>query len=789
MKKALLIAEKSSLMNDIRTTFQKHKDEFDFSITFVCQSGHLLTLLKPNEIDEEQKSWKWDNLPFHPKDYDGWKYKIIPGSESKFQKIKEELNSGIYDFIIHAGDPDQEGQLLVNLVLNFTGTNLPVKRFWTNSQAEKDILHALKNMEDNNNERLTNLYHAALARQHIDYLIGMNITEAASLKMNTMVVTGRCKTPACQIVCDREKEIENFVPKTDYELDCLYEEGFIGTLINVEDGKGKRFETKEELSKFAENLSDTAKIISLKKQRVKQSAPALYDMTTLQVEASQKYGYNSDKTLALTQKLYEKKYVSYPRTDCKVLSSNIDLRELLQSVSALPELEETANNITNDAIQNVYKNKTYINDAEMEEHGHYALSPTSNPVDITDITSEEKNILTMIYKRFLAIFLPPVVQDKTTIITENNGHQFKTLGKILIDKGYTNILEKEFKDAPLPEGLEEGQIVSVESYRPVEKTTTCPKRYTNGELIEVLEHPAKFLHDASYKSLNDKLRIGTSATRAAIIQQLVEQNHYLEYKKGKGKAEVIVPTSICRKIIDNFDNRDICKVDLSGQLEVNLQEIKKGNLDYKEVEREAEQFVYSMIEDIKHSPNIKPLSASKNIVCSCPKCDGDIIEGKKGYFCSNYKQGCESKLFKNILGATITSKDIEVLAGGGTIKKKLTKEKEDGTTVSWEQKLKLNMDDLSYEFVKEQDKESKLACPECSEHLKIGKYKAYCSCGFTIPSMCCDKSLSEAVLKELLLKGKTSQKVKGLVSQKKGTTFDAFLIYDRENGKIKLKFD
>ena len=160
LKKALLIAEKSSLMTTIKDVFYKHKNEFDFDITFLCQSGHLLTLKLPHELDESQKIWSWDNIPFHPNEINGWKYKVISGQENRFNRIKEELQNGTYDFVIHAGDSDQEGELLVNLVLNYIGTDLPIYRFWTNSLTDKDVLKALHNMEDDRNTtKLINLYH------------------------------------------------------------------------------------------------------------------------------------------------------------------------------------------------------------------------------------------------------------------------------------------------------------------------------------------------------------------------------------------------------------------------------------------------------------------------------------------------------------------------------------------------------------------------------------------------------------------------------------------------------
>lgn len=795
MKRALLIAEKTSLQNTIAEVYKKHKNEFDFTIDFVAQSGHLLTLLLPSEIDEEQKTWKWDNLPFHPRQYNGWKYKVIPQSASKFENIKNAILDGDYDFIIHAGDPDREGELLVNLVLNYIGTKLPVYRFWTNALAESNVLNALHNMENDRTEpRLVNLYQSALARQHIDYLIGMNLTEAASLKMYSTVPVGRCKTVICSIICKREKEILNFTPHTDYELECTYDEQFKGVLFEenkekTEDGTTSniRFPDKKTLGDFTTQLGDTAKVISVKKEKTKQYAPKLYKLSSLQTEASAKYGYNAANTLEIVQSLYEKKFVSYPRTSCDVLSTSMDYEVMLQSIAEIPELESYVKTITSADIERIKHTKMYVDDKKMQEHGHYALSPTEIAPDLSALTTPEKNVLIMIFKRFLSIFLPPVIQEKTTIITENNGHKFRTNGKILLDAGYTKILDKKFEDNLLPD-IKEGETVHVKGYAAIEKTTTCPKRYTDGELVRLLEKPAKFLNDNSLTKLGEHLRIGTDATRGEILKQLYERDKFIEYKKGNGKAEYIYPTERCMQVIENLGDREICRVDLSGQLELKLEEIQRGELDATQFEFEMEKIVESMVNDIQ-SADIKPLGRAKNVVCKCPKCNGDIIAGKKGYFCSNYKEGCQGKLFGELCGAKITPTDIEKLLSGKTIEKTLEKKDK---SAKWKQKIKLNMEDMSYSFVKQQyeTKEMNITCPSCSKaHLVSSGSLAKCpDCGFSIFINVGGKLLPEDTIQELLKNGQTKNKIEGFKA-KSGKLFSAYLEYDAENKRFNYKFN
>lgn len=792
MKKALLIAEKSSLMTTIKDVFYKHKNEFDFDITFLCQSGHLLTLKLPHELDESQKIWSWDNIPFHPNEINGWKYKVIPGQENRFNRIKEELQNGTYDFVIHAGDSDQEGELLVNLVLNYIGTDLPIYRFWTNSLTDKDVLKALHNMEDDRNTtKLINLYHSAIARQHIDYLIGMNMSEAVSLKMNSNIPVGRVKTVICKIVYQRELEILNFKPHTDFELECTYDENFKGVLAekNEKEITPIRFENRQLAGEFTKQLGEKATVTHVDKKIVKTNAPQLYNLSALQTDASSKYGYTGDQTLSYVQSLYEKKYLSYPRTSCPFLSSNMDLENMLKSVSSLPFLTDFVYSIKKEDIQAVKNNENYINDAIVQEQSHYALSPTDMKPDLTTLTTPEKNILEMVYRRFLAIFLPPIIQEKVVVITENNNQLFYTTGKKLIDKGYTVVLNKNFEDNIIPD-LKEGDIVHVKGYSAVEKTTVCPKRYTDGALIKVLEKPAKFLFNKDYSKLGKSLHIGTDATRSALIKQLIERDSLLEYQSGKGKAAFIHPTTKCMQIMEQLGDRDICRVDLSGNLEEHLEKIRTGKLDFKEFEDSTYAIVKDMVSDIKTS-DMHPIIKT-NTVGPCPKCNGSILVGKNGYYCSNWKEGCQSKLFLHCMNAKISLNDMKKLLNGQIIEKQVSwTDKNTGQEKKWKQKIKLNIETLSYEFIKNsiEEKESQILCPQCQTNMTLNKYKIFCkNCEYSLNICLCGVTLNEKQIAELLVNEITSEKINGFVSKKTGKKFSAMLYFDKENNCFKFKF-
>jgi DNA topoisomerase-3 len=302
----------------------------------------------------------------------------------------------------------------------------------------------------------------------------------------------------------------------------------------------------------------------------------------------------------------------------------------------------------------------------------------------------------MIAKQFLAIFLPPLVQDKTLIITDINGNLFKTNGKTLIDEGFTKLFGTSFKDVNLPIHSK-GDLLDVDKFDIVTKTTVCPKRYTQADLIKVCESPGKFLMDDTFKNLGKSLSIGQESTRSAIISGLITRDKYLETETVK-KTEYVKPTPSGYMIFNNLKNCNICRVDMTALWETRLESVRTGEADANTVEKEIAREVEQMIEDIKNT-NMQVVGNQKlnnNEMIKCPKCGGSIIVGPKNYFCSGWKDGCKVSSMKKIMcEASITQKDFCNALQGKTIKKKMTK---NGS--SWEQKLAFNLETGKWDFVK-----------------------------------------------------------------------------------------
>ena len=664
MSRALLIAEKPSLMREIQTVYNKinHPD----SIDFMAFAGHTMSLCEPNDYcDEWAAKWDWNQLPMVPTT---WRTKVSADKTSLYASIRNKLDSGHYDYIINACDPDREGQAIFQYVYDHLKCKLPIKRFWTNDLTEGAIEKSLCNLRysgDGLKPDLDNLTMASMLRGRFDWLVGMNMTRAATLKMHSTVRTGRVKTPTLAIIVKRELEIRNFKPVTTFELVSNYKEGFSGVLFDDEGNVS--FTTKDGADKIIKALGDQALVESVTKSTAKTAPPTLYKLSDLQIDTSKMFGYGADKTLELVQSLYEKKVLSYPRTDNRCISSALakDFDKLLASVACIPELESYAKAAIGDKalLAKVAKDKKYVDDAKLAESGHYAIVPTTVRPNLNSLSVDEKNVLITVYKRFLSIFLPPLVEEKTVVVTNNNDYKFKTNGKVLVDKGFMVLYNNQFNDTNLP-ALKKGQKVNVKNFEMKEKTSTPPQRYSDGTLINVMDNPIKFLDDESLKNImKEKHGIGTEATRANIISELVK-NGYIE-KKGKGKVEYIYATETGISIIQNLTGMDITSVDLTGIWEEKLQKIEQGAMSAKDFEKEMIAFVSKSITDIKEANMGQVFSSDKfPVVGVCPKCGGAVHEGKNSYFCANYKKTCDFAVSNKILNTKISATEIKKVLSG-----------------------------------------------------------------------------------------------------------------------------
>lgn len=659
MPKALLIAEKPSLMRDIQEAYNKmgHPD----TITFKSFVGHTMGLQMPADYTPAWKNRKMSNLPMVPKQF------VYQPSKDKldiYADLKKEITSGKYDYIINACDPGREGQHIFFSFYDSLGINIPVKRIWHADVTTGELSRALNNLLDEKSLRLTHMTQASKLRAFFDWLVGMNYSSAFSLVSGKNISVGRVMSPTLKIIVDRELEITKFVSKPFWNVESDF--GDYKGMYNDKSGEGK-FDKKTEAEDFISSLGNTGIVKSVDEKKVSKSAPMLFSLQTLSTESSKAFGYSMSETLKITQALYEKKLVSYPRTDSSHLTSAIskEFLKMLKPLTAIPELKGQTEAVMKDSaiISKVQGNKMYVDDKKVSDH--YAITPTRMTPDMGKLNKKEQNIYTLIAKRFLAIFLPPLVTIKTRIVTDIDGKDFITTGSVLVSKGFTDLYGYNPKDAVLPK-VKKGESFKVKKFNLIEKKTSPPARYTDGTLGQAMENAGKFVDDKDMKSvLKEAKGIGTPATRGGIVDKLVTKD-MIGYQK-----KVIYATDYGISLIESLNNHDVTSVVMTAEWEMKLRDVEDGILDANSFYTEMVTYITKSTEDIKKmtihvkgsTSSSKSSSASEEIG-KCPKCGGIVKDGKNYYMCEHYKGTCDFIFGKKQWSANVTKTEAKKILNG-----------------------------------------------------------------------------------------------------------------------------
>lgn len=631
MKKYLLFAEKPSLGRDLRNTYNMHKDELDFQIDFVSLSGHMCCLAKPDKYTDWNCAWKNIDLPMLPKK---WKIELIPSMQNIYDTITEKINNNNYDGFIAAEDADREGNYIQYLLeQKLRLSDKQVYRIWLNEGlTDEKLLKAYKNMVDfHKDPTQVNLTKSAVLRGMDDWLMGMNFTTKYAVCSGNLFKIGRVKPSTIKIVYDNSEAIDNFVPETHYELKSVYD-GFDGIYYD-EDGNVS-FKTEQDVLNFSKQLEKTAKIEKYESKITKKYAPSLYDLTKIQSEAGSLFGYSPDKTLSLVQSLYEThKLVSYPRSECEYVSTDQskEFKNYLSVIQDIPELANYLSTITIDDILRVQKMNAYVNDKEVSKSSHTAIIPTGKRMDLSSLSIDEMNIYKMICRRFLCIFYGPCIENKMSIITNNNGYLFKTSGKTIVDKGFHEILGTKLKDKELPI-LKEGDVINVIDFIANGITTTPPERLTSSGLVDLMSNVQKLIEDKEMKQvLKDIKGIGTTATRANIVADILKDG-YIKMVNGKKKEPYIVITDKGREYIHALKDYKFCSPIFTAELELKLREVAEGKASFADHEKEFINYIKETMNEMDRTVKFAPSNLMQKKICTC-NCGGNIIDTKKAYSC------------------------------------------------------------------------------------------------------------------------------------------------------------
>ena len=631
----LIIGEKPNVGRAISSVIganntQKGYTEGNGYIVSWCV-GHLVGLKYPNDYGNgwDQK-WSFSQLPMIP---EKWQFRVTDSTKAQYELLKNLMNRVDVSEIVCATDADREGECIFRYVYNMANCKKPVKRLWVSSLEESAIRKALTTMKPMS--AYDNLFNAGYARARADWLVGMNGSRLFSVRYGGKLNIGRVQTPTLAMIVQRDAEVNGFIKQKYYtaDLNCG---GFILSSARIDD----------------ENVADTlvsacdgksVTISSVKREVKTDKAPKLYDLTTLQREANKAFGYTAQQTLDYTQSLYEGKLVTYPRTDSQYLSDDmaqtaLDVAKLCDTyfgfgISHTPDISKVINN--------------------SKVSGHHAIIPTSGiaTADLSSLPSGERNILTLIATKLICATAPAHKYEAVKLTGICNGTKFMATGRTVLEMGwkaYAKQSDKKNEEKALP-AVTEGQTFTVDASKG-EHFTSPPKPYTEDTLLSAMERAG----NEDYDEDTEKKGLGTPATRAATIEALVK-NGYVE-RVGKQLRATDKGKELIAVVPD-----EVKSPKLTAQWETRLQQVEHG--DYSEVSfmQDIERFVKAMCSNYGvKDESVSLASQYHEPIGKCPKCGGDIIGGKYGFYC---KVKCGMSV-GNIYGVKLSSAQVKYLLNG-----------------------------------------------------------------------------------------------------------------------------
>lgn len=574
MGKKLIITEKPSVAMEfskalkINVTRKNGYLESDNWIITWCV-GHLVTMSYPDKYDEKLKFWRLDTLPFIPKE---WKYEIIPAVENQFNIVKGLLQREDVEIIYNAGDSGREGEYIQRLVFMMAKPNpkAEIKRVWIDSQTEEEIKRGIE--EAKPESEYDSLSDSAYLRAKEDYLIGINFSRMLSIiygrrlakeinEDKASISVGRVMTCVLGMIVEREREIRNFVKVPFYKINGDFTK--FGAEWKVTETSSvyqnpklyndMGFKKKQDAENFIKSLEGKDAIVEeVKKTKQKENAPLLFNLAEIQNECTKRFKIKPDETLEIIQNLYEKKLVTYPRTDARVLSTAVAkvINQNLNGIAAGYKDEEVQGYIKQMKEEkfstNLIKTK-YVNDSKITDH--YAIIPTGKGFEnLNALPDLQKEIYKVIVKRFIAIFYPPAEFNKMNITVNVSGEKFYASTKVCTKQGYLTVLKKSTNDEQNVENIDvkKGEKLEVKEYLIKESETTPPSRYNSGSIILAMENAGKLIEDEELREQIKGAGIGTSATRAEIIKKLEK----IKYIQINTKTQIITPTQKGEYIYD-----------------------------------------------------------------------------------------------------------------------------------------------------------------------------------------------------------------------------------------------
>jgi DNA topoisomerase III len=665
MAKTLVIAEKPSVGQDLARVlpgpFEKHTgagektarwlEGPDHVITWAV--GHLVQLAEPDEYDEKFKKWRMADLPIVPRHF-----KLVvrdERSEKQMKVVRDQLRRDDVAGVVNACDAGREGELIFTYIYEYVKADKPVQRLWLNSMTNQAMREAFGQLRDDAD--LGALRDAAKSRSEADWIVGMNATRAATIRLRSSfdgaVSLGRVQTPTLAIIARREEEIRAFKPEKYWLVDAAFEaDGARRYEGRFHAGAQPRLKSAAEADAIVEAVRGVSgEITKLDKTKRKERPPLLYDLTSLQREANTRFGFSARRTLGAAQRCYEEhKALTYPRTSSRYLTSDMvpEFKEIAGKVGRRSEYREGASYVQSLDLLPLGR---VVDDARVGDH--HAIIPTNSEHVLEKMNADDRRVYDLVARRFLAVFHPDAEFENTRVETTVASHVFRTRGKVLLVPGWRGVYgelpegegagdDDEGRDQQLPR-LERGEAVDTRKAEALEKETKPPRRYSDASLLGAMETAGKLVDDEEMREAMKESGIGTPATRAAIIERLIDVG-YVERD-----ARALVATEKGINVVRLLDGHPLTSPALTGDWEHRLAAIEEGDEKREKFMEDIAKFAGETVGVL--DTTLKDVRIPRANLGPCPVCGNDIVENRKGYSCwSREDPGCGFVIWKSKAG-------------------------------------------------------------------------------------------------------------------------------------------
>jgi DNA topoisomerase III len=822
MTKTLIIAEKPSVANDIAKAlggFTKH-DEYFESDQYILSSavGHLVEIAVPEEYDVKRGKWTFTHLPMIPPHF---ALNPIAKTESRLKVLNRLLKRKDVTALINACDAGREGELIFRLIVQYAKAKQPIKRLWLQSMTLGAIRDGFARLRED--KEMLPLADAARCRSEADWLIGINGTRAMTAFNSKeggfyLTTVGRVQTPTLSIVVAREEKIKSFVARDFWEVRAefvcaagIYEGRWLDTTHRRDETdpekRAERLWSKAAADSIVAACRSRQGVVTEESKPTTQMAPALFDLTSLQREANTRFGFSAKNTLGLAQALYEKhKVLTYPRTDSRHLPEDYlsSVRETLEVVSENNNYHQFAKQILNKDW--VKPNKRIFDNAKISDH--FAIIPTTQAPK--NLSEPEQKLYDLVTRRFMSVFFPAAEFQVTTRYTEVSGHQFKTEGKVMTNPGWLAVYGKEAANEDDKENA--GTLVAVAKDEKVQTdkiaanglVTKPPARYSEATLLSAMEGAGKLLDDDDLREAMAGKGLGTPATRAAIIEGLLNEKYLLR------EGRELIPTAKAFQLMTllrGLGIEELTAPELTGEWEYKLSQMERGKISREEFMREIARMTQIIVKRAKEYNNDTIPGDYATLKTPCPNCGGVVKENYRRFVCTK----CEFSMTKTPASRQFEIAEVE----------ELLEKREIGPLQGFRSKmgrpfaaiLKIGRDEetknckLEFDFGQSQEEgengegvdfseQSALgACPKCGAGVyelglsyvcekTVAKPKA---CDFRSGRIILQQEILPQQMTKLLNEGKTDL-LPGFVSQRTRRAFKAYLVKDK-TGKVSFEFE